>query len=319
MKCLLTGGAGFIGSHLSERLLARGHALVNLDNFNDYYDPAIKRRNVAPLLAHPAYTLCEGDILERDKLERLFQEHRFEVLIHLAARAGVRPSIAQPLLYEKVNMEGTLNLLEMARQAGVSKFIFGSSSSVYGENGKVPFSESDPVDHPISPYAATKKAGEQMCYTYHHLYRLKITCLRFFTVYGPRQRPDMAIHKFTRMIANGERVTVYGDGSSQRDYTFISDIVDGIEAAIRHCTSYHIYNLGESRTIDLLSLIRLIQEYLGKRAVLEHLPPQPGDVPITFADITKAQREIGYTPRVEIQEGVRQFVEWYRQNHPVQK
>lgn len=319
MKCLLTGGAGFIGSHLSERLLARGHTLVNLDNFNDYYDPAIKRRNIASLLGHPAYTLCEGDILDRDTLERLFQEHRFDVLIHLAARAGVRPSIAQPLLYEKVNMEGTLNLLEMARQSGVSKFIFGSSSSVYGENGKVPFSESDPVDHPISPYAATKKAGEQMCYTYHYLYRLKITCLRFFTVYGPRQRPDMAIYKFTRMIANGERVTVYGDGSSQRDYTFISDIVDGIEAAINHCTSFHVYNLGESRTIDLLSLIRLIQEYLGKRAVIEHLPPQPGDVPITFADITKAQREIGYTPRVEIQEGVRQFVEWYRQNHPTQK
>ncbi|MDZ7267378.1 MAG: GDP-mannose 4,6-dehydratase [candidate division KSB1 bacterium] len=319
MKCLLTGGAGFIGSHLSERLLARGHALVNLDNFNDYYDPAIKRRNIAPLLSHPAYTLFEGDILERDTLERLFREHRFDIIIHLAARAGVRPSIAQPLLYEKVNMEGTLNLLEMARQAGVPKFIFGSSSSVYGENGKVPFSESDTVDYPISPYAATKKAGEQICYTYHHLYQLKVTCLRFFTVYGPRQRPDMAIHKFTRLIANDERVPVYGDGSSRRDYTFISDIVDGIEAAIAHCTSYHIYNLGESRTIDLLSLIGLIQEYLGKRAVIEHLPPQPGDVPITYADISKARREIGYAPRVDIQEGVRQFVEWYRQNHPVQK
>ncbi len=198
MNCLLTGGAGFIGSHLSERLLAQGQTVVNVDNFNDYYDPEIKRRNVAPLLRQSNYTLFEGDVLDRASLEKLFRDHKFEAIIHLAARAGVRPSIAQPLLYEKVNMEGTLNLLELARQTGVSKFIFGSSSSVYGENPKVPFSESDPVDHPISPYAATKKAGEQMCYTYHHLYGLRVSCLRFFTVYGPRQRPDMAIHKFTR-------------------------------------------------------------------------------------------------------------------------
>lgn len=317
MNCLLTGGAGFIGSHLSERLLAQGQTVVNVDNFNDYYDPEIKRRNVAPLLRQSNYTLFEGDILDRASLEKLFRDHKFEAVVHLAARAGVRPSIAQPLLYEKVNMEGTLNLLELARQTGVSKFIFGSSSSVYGENPKVPFSESDPVDHPISPYAATKKAGEQMCYTYHHLYGLRVSCLRFFTVYGPRQRPDMAIHKFTRMIANGEKVPMYGDGSSKRDYTFVADIIDGIEAAIAHCNSYHIYNLGESRTIDLKSLINLIQEYLGKKAVIEQLPPQPGDVPITFADISKAQREIGYSPRVDIQEGVRRFVEWYKENHPV--
>ena len=252
MNCLLTGGAGFIGSHLSERLLAQGQTVVNVDNFNDYYDPEIKRRNVAPLLRQSNYTLFEGDILDRASLEKLFRDHKFEAVIHLAARAG-----------------------------------------------------------------ATKKAGEQMCYTYHHLYGLRVSCLRFFTVYGPRQRPDMAIHKFTRMIANGEKVPMYGDGSSKRDYTFVADIIDGIEAAIAHCNSYHIYNLGESRTIDLKSLINLIQEYLGKKAVIEQLPPQPGDVPITFADISKAQREIGYSPRVDIQEGVRRFVEWYKENHPV--
>jgi UDP-glucuronate 4-epimerase len=317
MRCLLSGGAGFIGSHLSERLLAQGHTVVTLDNFNDYYDPALKRRNVAAVAGHSAYTLIEGDILNRATLEQIFQAHDFDVIIHLAARAGVRPSIAQPLLYEKVNMEGTMNLLELARHAKTSKFIFASSSSVYGENAKVPFSESDPVDHPISPYAATKKAGELMCYTYHHLYGINVSCLRFFTVYGPRQRPDMAIHKFTKMIANHQKVPMYGDGSSKRDYTFISDIVDGITAAIKHCSSYHIYNLGESRTIDLKALINLIQEYLGKKADIEQLPPQPGDVPITFADISKAQRELGYQPAVEIQEGVRRFVEWYRENHPV--
>jgi UDP-glucuronate 4-epimerase len=315
MKCLITGGAGFIGSHLSERLLEIGYEVVNLDSFNDYYDPGIKRGNVASLLRHERYTLVEGDILDREILEPLFKQHRFEVVVHLAARAGVRPSITQPLLYEKVNCEGTLNLLELARRTEVDKFIFGSSSSVYGENSKVPFSEEDRVDHPISPYASTKKAGELICYTYHHLYQMKITCLRFFTVYGPRQRPDMAIHKFTRMIANGEKVPMYGEGTSRRDYTYISDIVSGIEKSIQACTAYHIYNLGESRTIDLRSLINLIQEHLGKKAIIEQLPVQPGDVPITYADISKARREIGYDPKVDVVEGVRRFVDWFKQHH----
>lgn len=314
MKCLITGGAGFIGSHLSERFLERGFEVINYDNFNDYYDPSIKRRNIAGLLQHAGYTLTEGDILDRQALQQLFQQHRFDAIIHLAARAGVRPSIAQPLLYEQVNCEGTVNLLELTRHHGVDKFIFGSSSSVYGENSKVPFSEDDRVDHPISPYAATKKAGELTCYTYHHLYKMKITCLRFFTVYGPRQRPDMAIHKFTKMIANGDKVPMYGDGTSRRDFTFIADIVDGIEKSLHACSAYHIYNLGESRTIDLRSLINLIQECVGKKALIEQLPLQPGDVPITYADISKARREIGYDPQVDIAEGVQRFVEWYKWN-----
>ncbi len=314
MKCLITGGAGFIGSHLSERLLECGYEVVNYDNFNDYYDPNIKRRNIAALLQRAGYTLVEGDILDREALQQLFKQHQFSVVVHLAARAGVRPSIAQPLLYEQVNCEGTVNLLELARHSGVDKFIFGSSSSVYGENAKVPFSEEDRVDHPISPYAYTKKAGELLCYTYHHLYKMKITCLRFFTVYGPRQRPDMAIHKFTKMIDAGEKVPMFGEGTSRRDYTFISDIVDGIEKAMHACSAYHVYNLGESRTIDLRSLINLIQEALGKKARIEQLPLQPGDVPITYADISKARREIGYDPKVDIAEGVRRFVEWFKQN-----
>ncbi len=314
MKCLITGGAGFIGSHLSERLLEGGYEIVNLDNFNDYYDPSIKRRNITGLLPRAEYTLVESDILDREKLQRLFQQHRFDAIVHLAARAGVRPSIAQPLLYEQVNCEGTVNLLELARQHSVDKFIFGSSSSVYGENSKVPFAEEDRVDHPISPYAATKKAGELTCYTYHHLYKMKITCLRFFTVYGPRQRPDMAIHKFTKMIANGEKVPMYGDGTSRRDFTFVADIVDGIEKALNACSAYHIYNLGESRTIDLRSLINLIQECVGKRALIEQLPLQPGDVPITYADISKARREIGYDPKVDIAEGIQRFVAWFKRN-----
>ena len=316
---LITGGAGFIGSHLSERLMSQGHSVIGLDNFNDYYDPQVKRANLKELLQQPSYRLIEADILETNKLDRVFAEHRFDVIVHLAARAGVRPSLSQPILYEQVNCLGTLNLLERARDHRVSKFIFSSSSSVYGNNKKVPFSEEDPVDHPVSPYAATKKAGEQICYTYHHLYGLPITCLRFFTVYGPRQRPDMAISKFTRLIARGEKVPLYGDGSTKRDFTFISDIVDGIEKSIQHCTSYHIYNLGESRTIDLKSLIRLLEDCLEKRAIVEQLPNQPGDVPITYADVSKARREIGYDPQVDINEGVRRYVQWYRETAAAQQ
>lgn len=314
MKFLITGSAGFIGSHLSERLLERGHEIVGLDNFNDYYSPRIKRRNIEPALNKPGFALVEMDILDFEGLQRLFTGQKFDAVVHLAARAGVRPSIAQPLLYEKVNLEGTLNLLELTRRHGVEKFIFASSSSVYGENSKVPFAEEDRVDYPISPYAATKKAGEEICFTYHHLYGLKITCLRFFTVYGPRQRPDMAISKFTKLIDAGEKVPMYGEGTSRRDYTYITDIVDGIEKSIAACRAYHIYNLGESRTITLRALIGLIQEQLGKKAVIEQLPVQPGDVPITYADISRARREIGYDPQVDIAEGVRRFVEWHKEH-----
>lgn len=316
MHCLVTGGAGFIGSHLCERLLTLGHTVVALDNFNDYYNPNLKWRNIERLRQRAGFTLAEADILDRPRLQELFGAQRFDAILHLAARAGVRPSILQPLLYEQVNIQGTMNLLELAREHKIDRFIFGSTSSVYGENLKVPFSEADPVDHPISPYAATKKACELICFTYHHLYHLKITCLRFFTVYGPRQRPDMAIHKFTQLIAAGQKVPMFGDGTTRRDYTYISDIIDGVCLALEHCTSYHLYNLGESQTIELRRLIDLIAANLNKEARIERLPIQPGDVPITYADITRAQRELGYQPRVNVEEGVRQFVEWFKEvNH----
>ena len=316
MHCLVTGGAGFIGSHLCERLLTLGHTVVALDNFNDYYNPNLKWRNIELLRQRTGFTLAETDILDRPRLQELFGRHQFDAILHLAARAGVRPSILQPLLYEQVNIQGTMNLLELAREHKIDRFIFGSTSSVYGENPKVPFSEDDPVDHPISPYAATKKACELICFTYHHLYHLKIACLRFFTVYGPRQRPDMAIHKFTQLIAAGQKVPMFGDGTTRRDYTYISDIIDGVCLALEHCTSYHLYNLGESQTIELRRLIDLIAANLNKEARIERLPIQPGDVPITYADITRAQRELGYQPRVNVEEGVRQFVEWFKEvNH----
>lgn len=315
MHCLVTGGAGFIGSHLCEALLAQGHTVVALDNFNDYYDPRLKWRNLAPLAQRPGFTVVEGDILDLGKLQSLFGANSFEAIIHLAARAGVRPSIAQPMLYEQVNIQGTMNLLEMARQHQVPKFILGSTSSVYGENRKVPFSEDDPVDNPISPYAATKKACELICYTYHHLYGLPVTCLRFFTVYGPRQRPDMAIHKFTQLIATGQKVPMFGDGTTKRDYTYVADIIDGICRALERCSGYHIYNLGESQTIALHQLITLIAKNLGTEARIERLPLQPGDVPITYADVSRAQRELGYQPRVNIETGVYHFVEWFKEVH----
>jgi len=310
-KILVTGGAGFIGSHLSEALVKQGNEVVCLDNFNEYYDPAIKHRNIAPLLKYKNFSVVEKDILDLPFLRELFEGNSFEVVVHLAARAGVRPSIKQPLLYQKVNVEGTNNLLELSKDFGVKKFIFASSSSVYGENKKTPFSEDDFVDHPISPYASTKKAGELTCYTYFHLYKLPVTCLRFFTVYGPRQRPDMAIHKFTKSIYNGDKITMYGDGSSRRDYTYITDVIDGILKSIERCQGYHIYNLGESKTIALHELIDVIAACLGKRPDIEVLPRQPGDVPITFADITRAREEIGYQPEVGSEQGVENFVKWF--------
>lgn len=315
MNCLVTGGAGFIGSHLCEQLLAQGCSVVALDNFNDYYDPRLKRRNVEPLLQSRGFTLVEADILELERLQQIFRKYTFDAIIHLAARAGVRPSIAQPLLYEQVNVLGTMHLLEMARQHKIPKFIFGSTSSVYGENRKVPFSEDDPVDNPISPYAATKKAAELICYTYHHLHGLPVSCLRFFTVYGPRQRPDMAIHKFTQLIAAGQKVPMFGDGTTKRDYTFSTDIVDGICRALDHCSHYHLYNLGESRTIELRRLIELIAQNLGMEARIERLPLQPGDVPITYAEVSRAQRELGYQPRTDIEQGIQLFVKWFKEVH----
>jgi UDP-glucuronate 4-epimerase len=309
---LITGGAGFIGSHFSERMLERGHTVVCLDNFNDYYDPAVKRRNIESLLKRTdGFRLIEGDILDAGLVRRLFEENRFDAVVHLAARAGVRPSIQEPGLYQRVNLEGTVNLLESSVHHGVTRFLFASSSSVYGANSKVPFSEDDPVNCPVSPYAATKRAGELLAYTFHSLYGLSVHCLRFFTVYGPRQRPDMAIHKFTRLIAEGKEIPLFGNGTSRRDYTYIDDIIDGMEKSLERCTGYSIYNLGESRTIELHRLIGLIEKALEKKAKLRFLDDQPGDVPVTYADISKAARELGYHPCTALEKGIPIFVDWF--------
>jgi UDP-glucuronate 4-epimerase len=314
-RVLVTGGAGFIGSHLCQRLLQEGYDVVCLDNFDPFYDPQIKRRNIEEIKATAGgdgFALIEGDVRDKGLLEKLLTRSSFDLVIHLAARAGVRPSIQQPLLYEEVNVAGTLTLLEACRDVGVTNLIFGSSSSVYGRNTKVPFAEDDQLDAIISPYAVTKRVGELYCYAYHHLYDLNITCLRFFTVYGPRQRPEMAIHKFVRLIHDGERIPLYGDGTARRDYTYIDDIIGGIMGAVQNLHGYGIFNLGESQTVPLRKLISLIEKALGKKAHVEELPDQPGDVPITYADITKARRLLGYDPKVGIEEGVGRFVRWFR-------
>lgn len=309
---LLTGGAGFIGSHVAEALLQRGLQVVCLDDFNDYYDPAFKRENVAALRASPNFHLVEGDIRDRELVFATYRRFGISATVHLAARAGVRPSIANPRLYEEVNGVGTVNLLEAAHRFGAYTFIFGSTSSVYGINSKVPFAEDDPIAFPISPYAASKRGAELMCYTFHHLYGLKVTVLRFFTVYGPRQRPDMAIYKFTECLARGKPVPRFGDGSMARDYTYIDDIVRGVMAAFDAAADFEIVNLGGSRTTTLQQLIELIAQELGVPPLVEELPLQPGDVPVTFADVSKAKRLWGWEPQVPIEEGIKRFVAWYR-------
>jgi UDP-glucuronate 4-epimerase len=314
MHILITGGAGFIGSHVARRLLDRGERVTALDDFNDYYDPAIKRANAAALAAHPggAFAIVEADIRDAARVDRLFAEGSFDSVIHLAARAGVRPSLAQPILYEDVNCIGTLRLLEAARAHGPSNFVFASSSSVYGINEKVPFAESDPVDLPISPYATTKRAVELLCFNYHHLYGLRTSCLRFFTVYGPGQRPEMAIAKFTDLLARGKAIPLYGTGATRRDYTYIDDIVDGVLAAHDLAPGFEIFNLGGSDTTRLSDLVHEIAGALGVEPRIEFQPEQPGDVPITFADVTKARDMLGYVPKVPIREGIRRYVEWYQ-------
>src|SRR3989441_10928042 len=282
---LITGGAGFIGSHLVDSLLSEGGWRITVvDDFNDFYDPAIKRENVQALLSNPDFKLVEADIRDQAALGQAFREAVFDCIVHLAARAGVRPSLKEPRLYVETNINGTMNLLELAREQGVKQFVFGSSSSVYGVNPKVPFSEDDPIFNPISPYAATKAAGELICHTYAHLYEMRIVCLRFFTVYGARQRPDLAIHKFAKLITEGKPIPVFGDGTTRRDYTYIDDIVAGVRAAIDHDQSnYEVINLGESRTVELRELISLLEKELGRRAEIDWQPPQPGDMPQTFA------------------------------------
>jgi len=312
MQFLVTGGAGFIGSHLCERLIKEGHAVVCLDDFNDYYDPAIKEENLRFCLEQRDFKLIRGDILDWDLLAGIFQKNTFDCVVHLAARAGVRPSIQQPRLYQKVNVEGTVNILEMGVRHRIPKTVIASSSSVYGGNTKIPFSEDDPVNRPVSPYAATKRACELMACTYHALYQMPVTMLRFFTVYGPRQRPDMAIRKFTELIVKGKEVPLYGDGTTRRDYTYITDIIDGILRSIDRCKEYHIYNLGESQTITLRDLIGQIEKALNKAAKIKTLPMQPGDVLVTYADVEKARRELGYNPQVPVQQGIGMFVDWYK-------
>jgi UDP-glucuronate 4-epimerase len=311
---LITGGAGFIGSHLVDRLLSEGGWQISVvDDFNDFYDPEIKRANVKRQETDPYYRLFEADIRDQPALKKIFDENSFTCIVHLAARAGVRPSLDQPMLYAETNINGTLNLLELARQKGIKQFVFGSSSSVYGINAKVPFSEDDPIRQPISPYAATKAAGELLCHTYTHLYGMRSVCLRFFTVHGPRQRPDLAIHKFARLISGGKPIPVFGDGTTRRDYTFIDDIIAGVRAAIDYSeTDYEVINLGESRTVELRELIALLEKELGVSAKIDRQPLQPGDVPQTFADITKARRLLGYRPQTQIEEGIHRFVEWFR-------
>lgn len=310
---LVTGGAGFIGSHLVDLLLAEEKWQVTvIDDFNDFYAPELKHRNLAPHLRNPFLHLIAGDIRELSQLRTIFQNKKFDVIVHLAARAGVRPSLEQPWLYSETNIQGTLNLLELAREFEISQFIFGSSSSVYGVKADVPFTETDAVARPISPYAATKAAGELLCHTYAHLYEIRAVCLRFFTVYGARQRPDLAIHKFTRLIAEGKPIPVFGDGKTRRDYTYINDIIAGVRAAIDYRESkYEVINLGESRTVELNELIALLEQSLDKRAMINRLPAQAGDVPQTCADITKAKKLLGYHPQTQIEDGIAKFVQWY--------
>jgi UDP-glucuronate 4-epimerase len=311
MNILVTGGAGFIGSNLTERLLREGHEIICLDNFDDFYDPQRKRKNLETALKDSRFRLYEGDLRDEAFLEKTFSAEKIENVAHLAARAGVRPSIRFPALYADVNIRGTLNLLESCRRHGVRRFVFASSSSVYGNNPKVPFSETDSVDNPISPYAATKKAGELICHTYHHLYGLDVACLRYFTVYGPRQRPEMAIHQFTRLIHHGKKITLFGDGSSRRDYTFIDDAVAGTVSALRRENGFEIFNIGESQTTTLIELVRIIEERVGKKALIEYLPAQPGDVERTFADIQKAKEKLEYKPQTDMRAGIQKFVDWY--------
>ena len=309
MRVLVTGGAGFIGSHVCDALLARGDEVTVLDNFNDFYDPAIKRRNAAALRGA---RVVEGDIRDRSLVASLFDRGRFDGLVHLAAMAGVRPSLQDPLHYVDVNLTGTMVLLEELRARPSTRHVFASSSSVYGSNEKVPFREDDDIHRPVSPYAATKRAGELLCSTHHHLYGMPTSCLRFFTVYGPRQRPEMAIHKFVAACLAGRPIPFFGDGSTRRDYTYVDDVVDGVVRALDRCAGFEIYNLGESQTTSLSELVAMIGEACGREPVLDRQPLQPGDVTITYADVSKAREKLGYDPRTPVREGIERFVRWYR-------
>lgn len=308
---LVTGGAGFVGSHLCERLILQGRTVICLDNFNDNYDPAIKRSNIQCCLRHSEFRLVEGDIMDKDLIDRLMTQYNIDTIIHLAALAGVRKSIAAPLNYIDTDIGGTVGLLDAGRKHDIKKFIFASSSSVYG-SGATPFSEKDPLRAQISPYAAAKYSAELFCRTYQQLYGFPVVCLRFFTVYGPRQRPDMAVNIFTRAIDEGREISIYGDGTSFRDYTYIDDIIDGIVASIDLQCDFETINLGSSRPVSLLTLVKTIEEKMKKQAHLCFLPDQPGDVPATLADISKAAGMLAYTPKVSLPEGVGLYADWYQ-------
>jgi UDP-glucuronate 4-epimerase len=314
MNVLVTGIAGFIGSHTGERLLKDNHNVIGIDNFDPFYSKTFKEFNLQNLHSSPNFTFYETDIRDKQSLKDIFSNHKIDAVIHLAAKAGVRPSIENIEDYYDVNINGSIALLEAMRASNVKKIAFASSSSVYGNNEKVPFSESDVVDNPISPYAATKKSCELLSHVYSHLYGFDITCLRFFTVFGPRQRPDLAIHKFTRMIDKGQPIPFYGDGSTSRDYTYVDDIVDGIICALNNLGGYRVYNLGESRVIKLNELVLAIEKALGKTAIIDKKPFQQGDVQKTYADITKAKTEIGYNPSYDFQQGIQLFVDWYNKH-----
>lgn len=312
MYILITGGAGFIGSHLCEKLIDLNHKIICIDNFNNYYNPKIKENNLKNIIDNKNFTLYRLDILNKEKINEIFSSQKINIIIHLAARAGVRSSLSNALLYEAVNVQGTINLLEACKDYGIKKFIFASSSSVYGDNKKVPFSEDDNVDNPVSPYGATKKSGELICYTYHHLYDISILCFRLFTVYGPRQRPEMAIHKFTRHILEEKPIEVYGNGTSSRDYTYIDDIISGIISSLDKINGYEIINLGNSKPINLLKLINLIEKVISRKAVIKYADAQPGDVFTTYADIRKAKKMLKYQPETSIEEGIENFIKWYK-------
>jgi len=312
MNFLVTGGAGFIGSHVSERLLRDGHKIWAFDDLNNFYDPKFKQRNLHAVQAlSKPFEFVHGDITDRAALDEIFSSVQFDQVIHLAARAGVRPSLADPALYQRVNVEGTVNVLEAARTHRVKKITIASSSSVYGMNSKTPFAESDPIFSAVSPYAASKLACEALGHVWHHIYKMDVAMLRFFTVYGPRQRPDLVIYKFAKLISAGKPIPVFGDGTAARDYTFITDTLDGIIACTQKEFGYEIFNLGESQTIQLNDLIALLEKLLGRKAVIDRQPMQPGDVPITFADISKARAKLGYNPQVKIAQGLPKFVDWF--------
>jgi UDP-glucuronate 4-epimerase len=313
MRILVTGGAGFIGSHLVEKLLAAGHDVVILDDFNDFYDPQIKHANIAGFARE--VTLYHVDLRDSESVRSLFHREKVEAIAHLAARAGVRPSIQHPRLYYDTNVTGTLHLLEAARVTGVERFVFASSSSVYGASKTIPFSEDEHLSQTLSPYAATKIAGEFLCSTYSHLYNLRVVALRYFTVYGPRQRPDLAIHQFMRRIYAGQPIDQFGDGTTRRDYTYIDDIIQGTMAALKYDgPMFDIFNLGENQTIQLRDLIAGIENALGEKAKINRLPEQPGDMPVTYADISKARKLLGYNPSTRLSDGLPRFIEWFLQS-----